>query len=219
MFESFGNSTTMTIIKKKIVFYSVWALLILVGLYTIKINTNFSIAFISRSATANFFQRFFGVILYILLFVQVVLLINLEKWVLKFYVFNGVLIFLAILGRTFSLILFNYFLWQKMDPMFAYFDVCLLCKTTADYFYTIGRIEFWLIAITVLTSFKLHWQKFQELYYLAFLLDGAYEYFFVADFITKPFFYFAVLAYFTVLAIVLFKEIPKLYKNFRIWFN
>ena len=218
--------------SKKLVFYAVWFLLIFVGLYAVKTNSDLALVIHSRSALANFSQRIFGILVYILMFWQVILGSNMQwwtekfgGWVFKFHIYEGVFVYLFMLIHTFSFLLFNYFLYQKFDPIFVYFDVCLLCKTTADYFYTIGRISFWLLTITVFAGLfrastpfmRANWRKFHTLNYLVFLLTGVHAYFLGTDFFTKPFFYFAIFAYAAVLYIVIFKKLPELVRYFLNW--
>lgn len=225
---SIPAATTM----KKLVFFGIWFFLILIGLYTIRTNTDLSLIFISRSGEANLSQRIFGILIYTLLFTQVMLgaymqfwTEKLGGWIFKFHIFEGVLIYLLVLLHTFSFVLFNYFLRQKFDPIFVYLDFCLLCKTTVDYFYTIGRINFWLITVTVFAGLfrtstpfmRANWRKFHVLNYLVFLLVGIHGYFLGTDFTTKPFFYFAVIAYLLVLYTVVFKKLPVLFLTFRNW--
>ncbi len=217
---------------KKLVFYAVWIFLVLFGLYVVKANTNLAPVLHSRSALANLSQRIFGILVYILMFWQIILGANMEwwtekfgGWVFKFHVYEGVFIYLFILAHTFSFVLFNYFLYHRFDPMFVYLDACLLCKTSLDYFYTIGRINFWLITITVFAGLfrastpfmRANWRKFHVLNYLIFLLVGVHAYFLGTDFSTKPFFYFAVFAYVAVLYIIIFRKLPELIKNFLSW--
>ena len=217
---------------KKLLFFVVWLAFILIGLYTIKTNVNLALIVHSRSALAGLSQRVFGILVYILMFSQIVLGANMEwwtekfgGWVFRFHIWEGVFVYLFILIHTFSFVLFNYFLFHRFDPMFTYLDVCVLCKTTLDYFYTIGRIDFWLLTITVFAGLfrastpfmRANWRKFHVLNYLVFLLTGVHAYFLGTDFSTKPFFYFAIFAYAVVLYIVVFKKLPELVRNFLVW--
>ena len=65
-------------------FFGVWLAFILIGLYTIKANADLALIIHSRSALARLSQRVFGILVYILMFWQVILGADMEWWTEKF---------------------------------------------------------------------------------------------------------------------------------------
>lgn len=183
-------------------------------------------------AIANLILRFSGLILYVLLFIQLmvgafmpILIKKLGKWIFKFHIFEGILIYLLALVHPISFVLSNYFYGSGFNPYVAFINVCLLCNSRLEYYYTIGRVSFWLLTLTVFAAalrklnpwFVKNWNKFHLLNYLVFLAVGIHGYFLGTYFRVQPFYTFAIVSYALVLGVVLFKELPHLYKNFRDW--
>lgn len=194
--------------------------------------TPLSLAFRTPAIFANFVQRELGLLVFILLFVQVVLGVFMIKiseklggWVFNFHVFEGILAYLLAFLHPIFFLLSNYFSGGRFDPYVAFINVCLICRTPTDYYQTIGRISFWLLSIAFFAALfrktipwlKTNWRKFHVLNYLVFLLVGAHGFLIGTDFRSRPFFTFAILAYLIVLSMVTFIELPRLYKNFRNW--
>lgn len=218
--------------SKKILFLSIWLISILFSLFAIRANFSFILPTNRYLVLINLLQRIFGVLIYVLTFWQIVLGVSMEwwtkklgRWIFKFHILQGFFIYFFILIHTFSFTLYRYILFHKFDPIFTYLDICVLCKTSTDYFYTIGRIGFLFLTVAFLaglfrfaTAFlRANWWKFHLLNYLVFFITGLHAYFLGTDFGTKPFFYFAVFAYFIVLYIFLFKKLPELIKSFFGW--
>jgi predicted ferric reductase len=150
---------------------------------------------------------------------------KLGGWVFKFHVFEGVVIYsLAFLHPLFFMI-FNHFIGSGWNPYLVFIDVCLLCQTRIDYYYTLGRISFWLLTITVFAGLfrkatpwlKVNWRKLHVINYAIFLIAGAHGFLIGTDFQCQPFYSFAIIAYAVVVGVVIFIEIPRLYKNFKRW--
>jgi hypothetical protein len=53
--------------------------------------------------------------------------------------------------------------------------------------------------------------------YLVFLTIGVHGFLIGLDFKAQPFFLFAITAYLTVVGILVFIEMPRLYKNYKNW--
>ena len=217
---------------KKIIFFTIWFTLLLIAFLTLIGVTPLSFALGSSARLTNFIQRGLGLFAFSMLFVQIILGAFMKKisaklggWVFNFHVFEGILAYVLVFLHPIFFLLSNYFSGGKFDPYVAFINVCLICKTPTDYYQTIGRISFWLLSISVFAAFfrktipwlKSNWRKFHVLNYLVFLLVGAHGFLIGTDFRSQPFFTFAILAYLTVFGMVIFIELPRLYKNFRNW--
>lgn len=150
---------------------------------------------------------------------------KLGGWIFKFHVVEGAVIYsLAFLHPLFFMI-FNHFIGSGWNPYLVFIDVCLLCNKPIDYYYTLGRISFWLLTITVLAAefrmatpwLKVNWRKLHLLNYAIFLLVGLHGFLIGTDFKIQPFYSFAIVAYAIVVGIVVFVEIPRLYRNYQNW--
>jgi predicted ferric reductase len=217
---------------KKIFFYGVLIVLLLLIPVTLLTVTPPALAFRSPASIANFIQRFFGLTLFTLLFVQLILGAFMDKieervggWVFQFHVIEGVVIYsLALLHPLFFMI-FNRYIGSSWNPYFVFVDICLLCKTRVDFYYSLGRISFWLLTITIFAGLfrkatpwlKANWRKLHVLNYVIFLITGLHGFFIGTDFQWQPFYSFAIIAYAIVVGVVVFIEIPRLYKNYINW--
>ena len=217
---------------KKIIFFTIWFALFPIAFLTLTGVTPLSFALSSSARLANFIQRGLGLFAFSMLFVQIILGAFMSKiseklgnWVFNFHVFEGTLAYILVFLHPIFFLLSNYFSGAKFDPYVAFVNICLICKTPTDYYYTIGRVSFWLLTVTVFAALfrkttpwlKANWRKFHVLNYLVFLLVGAHGFLLGSDFRSQPFFTFAILAYVTILGIVIFIELPRLFKNFRNW--
>ena len=146
-------------------------------------------------------------------------------WVLNVSVIEGTITYcLAFLHPVFFLIQ-NRFNGRGWDPYVVFINACLFCNTPTNLYYTLGMISFWLLTIVFFVGvfkhynlwFKKNWRKFTILNYVVFLVAGAHAFLIGTDFKVKPFYYFAVIAYAIIVGIVVFVEIPRLYRNFRNW--
>lgn len=184
---------------KKILFIVVWLLILSLGPITIYQNTPISNLFLSNSAIANTLQRFLGLTAFSLLFIQIVLGFFMDKaerffgkWLFKFHIIQGILIYFLIILHGLAFVYFNYVIFQRFDPFYIFIDVCALCASRLDHYYNLGRIGFWFITFVVLAglfkSFNLwmkkNWRNVHYLNYIAFLFIGVHAYF-VGDDITK----------------------------------
>lgn len=217
---------------KKIYFFLIFTIfLVLIPLTVFKV-TPLEIIQKYPYTVITLFQRIIGLILFILLFVQIILgafmgrfTEKLGGWVYKFHIFEGKLTYLLAIAHPVLLMLFSYFTGHKLDPYVVFVNACLLCQTPSGYYYTLGIVSFWLLTVTVLaaafrnanTWMKTNWRKLHVLNYIVFLLVGLHGYFLGRDFRTQPFFSFAILAYAIIVCIVIFIELPRLFRIFKNW--
>jgi len=217
---------------KKLIFFFVWILLITLVPITILQTTSFAVAAIGPAYLVNFAQRMVGLTAFTLMFTQIILgsfmTMWLEKvggWVYKFHIINGAVTYTLVLLHGILLMIFNHYIGIGWNPYLVFINVCLLCNKPIDYYYTLGRVSFWLLTIAVLAAdlrkinpwMQANWRKFHVLNYITFLLVGAHGFLLGTDFKIQPFYSFAVIAYAVVIGIVVFIEIPRLYKNFMNW--
>jgi len=181
---------------------------------------------------ANDAQRFLGLTLFVLLFIQLILGVFMDKikkklggWVFNFHVTEGIVIYVLAVFHPLAFMAFNHFIGGTWNPYAAFINVCLLCNATTDFYNTLGIISFWLLTTVAIIAifrhynswFKANWRKFHLLNYLIFLIAGLHAFLLGTDFSHKPFVYFAVPAYAIVVGIVLFIELPRFYRNFTAW--
>jgi len=217
---------------KKVIFFAGWAIIISLSFLTLIKVTPISLAFSTPVLLTNYIQRLFGLLLFSMLFTQIVLGAFMDKiseklggWIFNFHVIEGILAYILAFSHPILFLLSVYFAGAGLDPYMVFINVCLICNAPSDYFLTLGRVSFWLLSITVFAALfrkanpwmKANWRKFHVLNYLVFLMIGAHGFLLGTDFRYMPFFAFAVLAYVVVLGIVVFIELPRLYKNFRYW--
>ncbi len=202
--------------KYKIIFYTAWVALISLGVFTVFQNTPFSLVLVNRVILANFVQRLLGLTAFTMMFTQIILGSYMSRWIekygpwiLKFHIFEGILVYLIIFLHPIFFMLFNYFAGHGFDPFFTFIDVCILCSKKVDFYYTFGRVSFWLVTAAVFAGLfrtatpfmRVNWKRFHILNYVAFLLIGIHGFFLGTDFTAMPFFAFAIAAYLVVLYI------------------
>jgi len=200
--------------------------------FTVLQKTPWELAVKNPANLTNFIQRCIGLAAFILLFVQLVLGVFMAKltkifgsWIFKFHVAEGIAAYTLVFLHPLIFMLFNYYTGLGWDPYAVFVNICLLCKTPLDYYYTLGRISFWLVTLAVGAAyfrnknswFEANWRKFHVLNYIAFLVIGAHGFLIGTDFVRQPFFTFAAVAYATFLCIVIFIEASRFYKNFNFW--
>jgi hypothetical protein len=217
---------------KKLVPVIYWILAIALILITIYRTTPISLAFSSTIHIVNFVQRFAGLMLFALLFIQVILggfmakiAEKLGGWVFQYHVLEGIMIYTLALVHPLSFLLSNKLGGGSFDLYAGFINICILCKTPLEYYYTLGRISFWLLTLAVLGAelrnlnpwMKANWRKLHVLNYIMFLIMGMHGFFTGTDFSVQPFFSFAIITYSIIVGMVVFVEMPRLYRNFRGW--
>jgi len=184
------------------------------------------------STITNFLQRIFGLAAFTLMFTQILLGAFMEKlteklgaWVFSFHIFEGILIYTLALLHPLIFMAYNHFIGQGWNPYAVFINVCLLCQTATGYYYTLGMISFWLLTVTVFAGFfrasspwmRLNWRKLHVFNYVVFLIAGLHGFLIGTDFKVQPFFTIGLIMYAVILGVVIFKEIPILFRNFLVW--
>jgi DMSO/TMAO reductase YedYZ heme-binding membrane subunit len=151
---------------------------------------------------------------------------KLGNWVFDFHVREGIIIYSLAVLHPLAFLLVNHFSGAGTDPIGIFLGVCLLCDPKYEYFYTLGRIAFWLLTIGVFAGFyrsatpfmKKNWRKFHVINYAVFLIAGVHGFFVGQDFKSKPFFYFAIIAYLLVIYTIV-RKIPSLISSYKKWIS
>lgn len=208
-----------------ILFWTIWLFLIAVGFYTISKTVVLSTVFSNFALTLNLFERVTGVLLFTLLFIQIVLGAFMDKLegllgslVFKVHTFFGPVIYVIALIHPLFLFIFNFKIFHTFDPFYIYTQACLLCNKKIELFYSFGRIGLWLLTITVIAGLfrktegwlKKNWRKLHILNYLVFFLIAVHGYFIGSDFKVFPFnyfFYASIITVFITIILKIFKRI------------
>jgi len=189
---------------KKFLFYLVWLLVLSIGPITILKVTPLDLALSTPVLTINFLQRIIGLLAFSMLFWQIILGSLMEKWieklggwVFKFHVIEGAVIYSLVLLHPLLFVLFRFKSLGILDPFYVFTDVCVLCANKTEFFYTFGRVGFWLITLAVVAAelrtqpwLRVHWRKFHILNYLAFVFVAIHGRFVGTDALTTPFVWF-----------------------------
>jgi hypothetical protein len=217
---------------RKLAFFTILVILLFLVPITVIHVTPLALALKSPAYLTNFIQRIIGLTAFTLLFVQLILGAFMDKltkrlggWIFKFHVFEGGLVYTLALAHALFLILLNHYVGIGWDPYRVFINACLLCQTPLEYYYTLGMLSFWLLTVAVFAGLfrkanpwlKANWRKLHVINYAVFLIVGAHGFLIGQDFRAQPFYSFAILAYAIVAGVVVFIEIPKLYKNFGNW--
>lgn len=223
----------MTTNWKRILFITLWALSLLLVPVTILKVTPISSVFEYPVTLANFFQRILGLTAFVLMFWQVILGAYMKKlteklggWVFTFHITEGLILYGIIVLHPTLFVLFNYFAGKGIDPFYVFTQVCILCRNISEFYYTLGRVSFWIVTVAVIAAFfrtstpflRVHWKKFHIFNFLAFLLVGFHSIGVGTDVGTFPFSLFHGPALAIVTYIILFKEL-KIQKFFASLFK
>lgn len=122
----------------------------------------------------SIFLRLSGVIALGLLTVQIYLGANRKN--IKLHMLNGILTYIVVLIHPIFYLLFRYYAIGKIDPLYVFVDVCVLCQGIHEHYLNLGRISFYLLTITVISVkfknisnwLKENWRKLHILNYVAF---------------------------------------------------
>jgi len=217
---------------KKFVFFAILATILLLVPITALHTTPLALVLKNPATITNYIQRIIGLFAFTLLFVQIILGAFMDKltkklggWIFKFHVVEGAAVYsLALLHPLFFMI-FNHYIGIGWNPYLVFINICLLCDKPIDYYYTLGRVSFWLLTIAVLAAkfrtatpwLKANWRKLHVINYAVFLIVGAHGFLIGQDFRAQPFYSYAIVAYAIVVGVVIFIEIPRLYKNYNNW--
>lgn len=162
----------------------------------------------------NVLQRFSGVIALGLITIQIYLGANRKN--IKFHKLNGIFAYTFVLIHPITYLLFRYFAIGKIDPLYVFVDVCVLCQNTYEHYLNLGRIAFYLVTTAVIAVkfrdfsnwLKINWRKLHILNYLAFYFVSFHSILIGTD-SKKPLF----LIYFVLLQIVVLGSIIKKLKT------
>lgn len=200
-------------------FILIWLGLLAIGPYTGLNAVSIPLIKSDFGKLITFLLKISGLILFTLLFIQIVLGGFLDfwgkvlgKWIYKFHIFQGLLTSLLIVLHPLFLLIFRFLISKKIDPFYIYTDVCVLCENSHEFYLNFGRIAFWLILITTITAilrfrsslFKTIWRKLHLLNYLIFFLILIHLQF-GSLVIYKPFSIFYPAAALIVVLIIVFK--------------
>lgn len=188
---------------KKIAFYFIWFVLLALGPFTILKNTPLDVLLTgSRIIQVNFIQRVLGLTAFTMLFTQIILgafmpkwIEKLGGWIFKFHITEGLIAYALVVLHPLMFFLFNYFIYQSLDIFYIFVDICILCKPPIEYFYSLGRLAFWLLTISVSAALfrtatpfmRIHWKKFHMINYLTFLVIWTHSLGVGSDIGTFPF--------------------------------
>ena len=202
--------------NRKLLFILVWLLLIVLSVVSPIKDIKFVLASKNQALLINLLQRFLGLLAFTLLFIQIFMGAYMEKleeklgkWVFKFHLFNGVLVYFLIFLHPAFYMLFLYKIKGVLDPFYIYSDLCVLCKGNLEYFYNFGRVALWLITAGIIAAvfrgadpfMKKNWRKFHLLNYLAFFLVAIHLRGVGTDAVVMPFYAFY---WFSLLSVLLF---------------
>jgi len=177
--------------KSKLSFFIVWFIILLSGPFAVlKSVKGFDITQ-NVPLLINIFQRILGLIVYSLLFVQIILGAFMQKWkeklggwIFKFHLIQGVVAYALVLAHPLLFLIYNFKTRGTFDPFYIFTDFCLLCSRPIELYYSFGRIAFWLVSLAILaailrgeTWWKENWRKFHILNYFAFFLIAIHAWF------------------------------------------
>jgi hypothetical protein len=217
---------------KKVIFFAILAGLLLLVPVTALHVTPLALVLKNSATLTNYIQRILGLTAFTLMFVQIILGAFMDKleeklgdWVFRYHVIEGIIIYSLALMHPLTFMIFNHFTGAGWNPYLVFINACLLCRTPIYYYYTLGMISFWLLSITVFAGLfrkatpwlKANWRKLHVMNYAIFLIVGAHGFLIGTDFQYQPFYTFATIAYAIVVGVVVFIEIPRLYKNYINW--
>jgi len=219
--------------KNKLIFWGILLAMLSVVPLTILPSVDLPLVLKFPAGVAGLALRFLGLTSFVLLFFQLMLGAYMERcinrfggWVFKFHIFNGIAIYSLIILHPLAFLFSRYFIGIGADPIFIFLGFCIYCQTKLDFYYTLGRISFWLLTIGVLAGFfrninpfmRFNWRKFHVLNYVAFLIVGVHEYLLGTDYMTQPFFAFSIIAYLLVLYTVI-RKLPNFILFCKKWLS
>jgi predicted ferric reductase len=211
--------------KYIIAFWIIWLALVFVGQFTILKSVSFPKVLTDFGLTLNLLERVSGVFIYTLLFVQIISGAYMDKltnklggWIFKVHTIQGPFIYLFALIHPLLLLVFNYKIFHTLDPFYIYTQVCFLCKTNRELFYTFGRLGLWFLSIGVFVALfrnsddwlKMNWRKLHALNYIAFFFVALHGYFIGGDFRIIPLNYLFYASLILVVSTIILKIVRKI---------
>lgn len=211
-FESFRDHMS----KSKIAFFAIWILIVVIAPVTVFKATPYATVVSNKILVINFWQRIAALSAFVLLFVQIVLGVYMQKlaekfggWIFKFHIYEGIAIYSLVVLHTFFFVFYRFKALGVFDPFYVFTDYCLLCSSKIEFFYTFGRIAFVFLTIAVLAAvfrmsnswMRTNWRKLHILNYFVFFFVAVHLKFVGTDAVAKPFVYFFWPAVLIILAI------------------
>lgn len=219
--------------KEKIIFWLTFLSTLVIIVLTISPSIDINAISTYPSLISKLSLRSLGLLVYTLLFWQIMIGANMEKWIEKlggwffnFHVFLGIATYSFAILHLVSFLLFRYFLGVGFDPIFVFLGFCVFCQNKTDAFYSLGRFAFYFLTLAVFAGFfrsvnlfmRTNWRKFHIANYLVFFISGAHGFLLGTDFGLKPFFYFAIIAN-TLVIYTTIKKLPSLVSFYQRWLN
>jgi predicted ferric reductase len=165
-------------------------------------NTGINLILSKHVVLINVLQRIIGLWAFTLLFCQIILgffmtrlVEKLGGWIYNFHVFEGITAYTLIILHPVFFMALNYFFGKGLDPFYIFTDFCVLCSTRLEFYYSLGRISFWLLTAgvfaglfrTISPFLRFNWKKFHVLNYVAFFLIWLHSFWIGTDIGTFPF--------------------------------
>jgi predicted ferric reductase len=206
--------------KNKLFYLSVWLVLLALAPITIYKSLPSTGALREPVILLNVLQRLLGLWAFTLLFTQIVLGAFMQKltekvggWLYSFHALEGVIVYFLILSHPMVFVIFNYFLGKGIDPFYVFTEYCIFCKNITEFYYTLGRLSFLTVTLTVFAGFfrtinpfmRRHWRKVHVLNYLVFIMVAAHSFSVGSDVGVAPFSYFFLAATISVFGIIIYK--------------
>ena len=209
-------------LRGRIIFLLIWLLLLLPGPITaLRISPIASISS-NQILLVNFYQRAVALVAFSMLFVQLILgafmtrfTQKLGGWALKFHLLQGATIYSLVFLHPLLFVLMNFKAKGVIDPFYVFTEVCVLCSNRQEFWYTLGRLSFWLITLAVAAAklrnqpwWRVHWRKFHVLNYFTFFLIATHAWFSGTDVWEPPFVYLYWISVAGVFLTVIYKLYP-----------
>lgn len=204
-----------------------WFLVLLPGPITALKLTPLASISNNQILLTNFFQRVVALVAFPMIFVQIILgsfmtrfTEKLGGWALKFHLLQGATIYSLVVLHPLLFVLMNFKARGVIDPFYVFTELCVLCSSRQELWYTLGRVSFWLITLAVVAAklrnqpwWRVHWRKFHILNYLTFFLIAAHAWFSGTDVWEPPFVVFYWISVTGVFLTVIYKLYPFIRRN------
>ena len=172
----------MSVHTRRKIFYVAWFLLLCTPVITFLKNTDISKAFSDPVLVLNSFQRLTGMTAFILLFIQIILGLFMDRWVqiigskaYKFHITQGLLTYGLVLIHPTLYLLITYEVSKNVLKTLSALLPSL--ASPSDILLVFGRTAFVLLTISVTAAyfrtkpfFRRNWRAFHILNYLVFYL-------------------------------------------------
>jgi sulfoxide reductase heme-binding subunit YedZ len=194
----------MLFIKDRKTFLLVWTITILLGPISVFLNLSKLNVPFTTPLLLNIIQRVSALIVFTMLFWQIVLGAYMPRWterlggwIFRFHLVEGAVVYSLIFLHPLVFLVSKYIATKALDPFYVFTGFCVLCQVRKEFFYTFGRLAFWLISAAVLAAklrnlpwWKDNWRKFHILNYPVFFLAAIHSFFIGTDGQSFPFIIF-----------------------------